>query len=219
MLVDTRSLRQERTAVVDAVHECLKLGGVEKLPHVRDYGHYRDPSWRGEDGELMPHLSVDWYIVESWNNAKEKINGARLLSTLQEEPWRKEEFLGDHYDVWVVDQEIYDETHLDGDSSVVGMSLPSVGIVLSAWPFDSVGLPTYGLLKTAALHELGHLFGLPSISRDDVAFDAGVHCTNCCVMRSAGAEPERWIELTQDRLMHGSYCDSCTAELRAHLGG
>ena len=216
-LLDTRSLRQERMAVVDAARECMRLAQLPKPLPLRDYGHYRDPAWRDEEGALRPHLSVDWYIAEAWNMAKEKISGARLLETLATEPWRQKALLGDHYDIWLVDEDVYDENDENGDASVVGMSRPSVGLVLSVRPFDEVGLPTYSLLKTAALHELGHLFGLPSLGRSDLTFEAGVHCSNTCVMRQADTRAERWLELTQDRLTHGPYCDACVAELQAHF--
>ena len=218
-LLDTRGLRQERTAVVDALHECMKLAELDKPLPVRDFGQYRHPGWRDEEGELQPHLSVDWYISAAWDMAKEKLSGAQLLEILEEEPWRREEFLGDHYDVWLVDQELFDKENLDADESVAGMSLRSVGMVLSVRPFDEVELPTYSLLKTAALHELGHLFGLPGMHGSNVTFESGFHCAHRCAMQHAGASPWRWLELTEQRLAHGPYCDECVAKLRAHFHG
>ena len=217
ILLDTRSLRQERMAVVDAIQECMTLAEFAEPLRLRDFGRYRDPCWRDDDGDLRPHLSVDWYVRHAWNLAKEKLSGSRLLETLAKEPWRREELLGDHYDVWLVDHALYDDVNLDEDAVAVGMSRAAVGLVLSVRPFDEVRLPTYSLLKTAALHELGHLFGVPGIQRPDVAFAAEVHCTGRCVMRHADATAEPWLVLTRDRLAHGPYCEGCLAELRSHF--
>ncbi len=216
-LLDTRNLRQERVALVDAAQECIRLAQVTSPLRLQDFGRYRGPGWRGEGG-LMPHMSVDWYIAEAWNMAKDKLNGARLLEAVAEEPWRRDDLMGDHYDLWLVDHELYDETSLEADAAVVGMSRPGVGFVLSTSPFDEVRLPTYSLIKTAALHELGHMFGLPGMPRDSTAYESGVHCTNRCVMRYAAPNPDAWAHLTQDRLQAGPYCDECTAELKAHFG-
>lgn len=216
-LLDTRSLRQERMAVVDAIQECLTLAGLTEAPAIRDFGHYRAPNWRDDEGELQAHLSVDWYISHAWNMAKEKLNATRLMKTVAAEPWRHEELLGDHYDVWLVDHEMYDASNPDEDASVAGLSLPSVGLVLSVRPFEEVGLPTYSLLKTAALHQLGHLFGLPDMRRHDVQLRSGVHCANTCTMRGAACTPEDWTQLTNDRLTHGPYCEQCVNDLRNFL--
>ena len=216
-LLDTRNLRQERLAIVDAIQECLTLARASEPVPIRDYGRYRAPNWRGEDGDLQAHLSVDWYIADAWNMAKEKLNATQLMKTVSEEPWRKEELLGDHYDIWLVDQELYDESSIEHDASVAGLSLPEVGMVISMRLFEKLGLPTYSLLKTAAMHHLGHLFGLPDMSRDDVQFDSGVHCGNPCTMRSVACSVEDWLTLTDLRLTHGPYCEQCLGDLRTEF--
>lgn len=220
-VLDTRSLRQERLAVVDAIQECVALAQPPKPLGIEDFGHYRAPNWRQEDGELTPHMSVDWYVGNAWNMAKEKINATLLMKTLAREPWRQDGEPGEHYDVWLVDHDLYDASNLEQDESVVGLSLPSVGLVLSVRPFDAVGLPTYSLLKTAALHQLGHLFGVPNLRRVEVSLESGGHCPNLCVMRDAGCTAEEWLELNNMRLSRGPYCERCLEDLRGffYAGG
>ena len=214
LLLCTRAMRQERQAVADAILECMTLARLPEPPTIQDYGHYRSPEWRDEEGALRPYLSVDWYIAEAWNLAKAKLDATQLMKTLAAEPWRRKELIGDHYDVWLVDQEMYDEAQTEADPDVVSFSRNLVGLVVSARPFEAVGTPTYSLVKTVVLHELGHLFGLPDIRRPDVALDAAPHCTNTCVMRQASHGQEDWQQLTTDRLTHGPYCEKCLGELR-----
>src|SRR3989338_4270444 len=76
----------------------------------------------------------------------------------------------------------------------------------------------YECLKTIAIHEFGHVFGLiPESRTDDVEEIFGKHCTNVCVMRQGLDVPHDWIKITSDRLVNGTLCNTCETDLQNYF--
>ncbi|MBM4044208.1 MAG: hypothetical protein FJ279_03770 [Planctomycetes bacterium] len=213
-MLDTRMIRPERAAVVDAIQELAVLGRIPQSLPVNDFGHYRDHHWLDKSGRLRPHLSVDWYVANAWDAKRKMVNGSVLMRSLAEEPWRREEIFGDHYDLLILDEELLAEEGLEEAESAVSVSQHLIGTIISASALDRLNYDMYALLKTAALHGFGHAFGLPDLRRDDIDFTHGLHCRNRCVMRHAPADAEAWQKLTEDRLVCGPLCERCVQDLR-----
>ena len=216
-VLDTRHFRPERSAVMDAIVETLEAAGVEEPPAIRDYGHYRAPNWRDENGALRPHLSVDWYVLNAFDEMRQQVNAAELMESLSVEPWRDESLLGDHYDIILVEYDLFDPREGTSNEYVVGAGEPGIGAVMSSHRFERLDLLEYCLLKTEALHEMGHAFGIPNPKRRDLDLERGLHCSNKCVMRNATRAPDDWQRLTADRLKAGPFCQACIRDLRHRL--
>jgi hypothetical protein len=213
-MLDMRMIRPERAAVVDAIQELAVLGRAPQPLPVNDFGHYRDHKWLDKEGRLRPHLSVDWYVANAWNPKREMVDGTRLLRSLAEEPWRREEIFGDHYDLILLDADLLGEESFEAAEASVSVSQHLIGAAISTRALDRLNYDLYSLLKTAALHAFGHAFGLPDLRRPNIDYAHGLHCPNQCVMRHAPADISAWQKLTEDRLVHGPLCPSCVEDLR-----
>ncbi|MCW3140966.1 MAG: hypothetical protein N2V72_02125 [Methanophagales archaeon] len=87
--------------------------------------------------------------------------------------------------LWIVSDDIY----VKGMNFVFGVAQPGRAAVLSIHRLDSLDL-----IKKEAIHELGHVFGLP-------------HCTNYCVMQFSNSLYE--ARMKPDRL-----CNKCSILLK-----
>jgi len=107
-ILDNKGFWPEKAAVVDAVKEVLSIGGGLARMQVQDYGRYRSPQWRDENNNLVPWQSVDWYVYDALNEERMQVDASRLLHALTHEPWRDAKLLGDHYDLFVMEEDMYD---------------------------------------------------------------------------------------------------------------
>jgi predicted Zn-dependent protease len=203
-------------AVVDAVKELLERGQPPRPMTVNDYGCWRHPLWRDQESRLQPFLSVDWYVANAWDVERQQVNANVLMETLALEPWRRAEAIGDHYDVLVVDQDLYSQQRPTDEDFIVGIARPAVGTVVSTHRLESLSDPFF-VLKTIVIHELCHVFGTPDPSRTDVDRSHGAHCTNRCVMRFPAHSPRDWEHFTEDRFLVGPLCLNCTEDLRRYF--
>ncbi len=218
-LLNDKGFWPEKIALVDAIKEVLTIGKCTRPLPVHDYGRYRDREWRNAEDELVPYRSVDWYVSDSMDEDRMQVDSLHLLNAFAEEPWRKDELLGDHYDLFVIQEDMFGspERAEPGDSDyVVGRAQPLTAAVISTHRIEHIwGMP-YSYLKTEVMRQLCFMFGVPETGRGDVVELGGeCYCQNICILRPARNAPEDWQRLTQDRLEHGALCQACTTDLRA----
>jgi len=216
-ILDSVGYWPERGAIIDSITELLTLGGLKRPLPVRDFGRYRDPNWRDENNALRPYQSSDWFISTSMNEDRFQVNGKRLLETFENEPWRREDLLGDHYDVFVMAEDMFLPQAGDmGGRYSVGEARPLVGAVVSTHRIDSMWGDPYSYLKTELMRQLCFMFGLPGKDRDDVKECRGkTYCKNTCILRHAHNAPADWERMTFDRLRNGPLCKSCQRDLKS----
>ncbi len=216
-IMDNKGFWPEKSALIDAIKEVLSTGYCENRFPVKDFGRFRSPQWRDEDDVLVPWQSIDWYIYDSLNEERMQVNATTLLRNLSNEPWRDERLLGDHYDIFVLEEDMYlPEKEGEDPGYCVGASRPYSAAVVSSHRIEHIwGMP-YSCTKTEIMRQLCFMFGIPSHLRDDVSkrTDATAFCNNVCILREAANAPEEWERLTEDRLKNGPLCDSCTDDLR-----
>lgn len=217
-ILDTQSFRPERMAVIDAVKELLEHCQPQQPIQVNDYGCWRHPLWRDADGQLQPFLSVDWYLANAWDPERQQVNANLLIQTIVEEPWRRDDLLGDHYDVFVVDYDLYALEKPTDEEFIVGIARRYIGTVVSTYRLEVLSDPFF-VLKTIVMHEMCHVFGTPSVTREDVDRTHGPHCTNRCIMRYAARSPHDWERFTEDRFLVGPLCINCREDLWRHFHG
>lgn len=216
-LMNDKGFWPEKVAIVDAIKEILTIGKCHSPLPVRDYGRYRDQEWRNSDEELVPYRSVDWYVYDALNEERMQVDSERILESFDTEPWRNEDMLGDHYDLFIMDEDMFASSE-DGEPDreyVVGKAHRLSSAVISTHRIDHIwGMP-YSYLKTEVMRQLCFMFGVPDMGRDDVTMEGdSPRCQNVCILRPAHNAPEDWERLTEDRLVSGALCDNCTLDLR-----
>lgn len=206
--------------VTEAIQEMLCLGNSTQLIPFRNLGALRHSDWSslggGGDLELKQFSSVDYYIAcgMATSDRRPQLNVEAIMEQLWIEPWQETQ---QHYDVLLTKHDLY----ADGTNFVVGVGIEGFGLTMSTFRFqklDSWLLPE--CIKTIAMHELGHVFGLISESRtQNVEQSLGKHCTNQCIMRQGLRVPEDFIRITQDRLAGVPFCGQCLNALRNYFRG
>jgi hypothetical protein len=218
-LLDERHYRPERMAVYDAVYDIFVAVGLNALPPMFDYGCWRHPHYMDDQGYMVPYLSVKWYIEHAREVTRRRLNAQAIMAAFRKEPWRSKEMLGDHYDVLLVDQPLFDpaeEEHF-GLASTPGYAVNGIAAILSTHDIDRLDRVGYSLLKTLALRELAHAFGAPGLRREAIEMTPRISCTNPCVLGPCVKLPDELERLTDLRLAGPPFCDLCVAELRANL--
>ena len=198
----------EKDAVITGIQTLLGLAIVKR--DMVDYG-----AWNSGIGLEKKYQSVDWYLEQGRrkSNRPNQLRANTIVHLLLSEPWRQQT---DHYDVLITHQDLYDE----GLNFVVGSAIAHVGTVISVNRFRGLNEKlSYECIKTASIHEVGHVFGLPNPRRKDIAQSLGGHCINGCVMRQGLTVPTDWINMTRDRLRYGPLCRNCQADLLDHFRG
>ena len=218
-ILDGRACRPERFAVVDAISDIFVACGLGAMPPVHDYGCWRHPHAIDAHGYLVPFLSVQWYIEQAREPARRRVNAQRLIAAFRKEPWRKEDALGDHYDLLLVDEPIFDPAEQEhfGLATTPGYAVAGIAAVLSTAGIDEVDRVGYSLLKTLAMREVAHAFGVPGVRRDAIVMTPRIACTNPCVLGACIDVPRDLERLTDVRLAGPPLCNVCLAELRANL--
>lgn len=217
-LLNDKGFWPEKVAIADAIREVLTVGRCRKPMAVQDFGQYRSHEWRDEDDELVPYQSVDWYVYDALNEDRMQVDCERILHDFSVEPWRREASLGDHYDLFVMEEDMFDPRETgatNGPGYTVGSSERLSAAVISTHRIEHIwGLP-YSYLKTEVMRQLCFMFEVPEPTREDVVTTAGgTFCSNICILRRAQVAPDDWERLTADRVKHGALCQRCTADLR-----
>ncbi len=218
-LLNTKGFWPEKAAIVDAIKEVLTIGKCRRPPPISDYGRYRDQRWRDGDYELVPYRSVDWYVYDAMDERRMQVDAEHILHSLATEPWRDKEALGDHYDLFIMDEDMFDPDGPPAGSGadyVVGRAERLTAAVISTSRIEHIwGMP-YSYLKTEVMRQLCFMFGVPDVRRDDVTAEGDrIYCKNPCILRPAHVAPDDWEGLTRDRLKLGPLCEHCTRDLRA----
>ncbi len=215
--MDNKGFWPEKTSLIDAIKDVLSIGRCEDRFPVKDFGRFRSPQWRDDGNVLVPWQSVDWYIYDSLDEDRMQVNAKDLLRNLANEPWRDERLLGDHYDLFVIEEDMYlPEQEGKGPGYCVGVCRPFTAAIVSLHRIEHIwGMP-YSCTKTEIMRQLCFMLGVPSHLRDDVTGgpDGSAFCNNVCILREVFDAPEDWEKLTEERLREGALCDSCIDDLR-----
>jgi len=217
-LLNNKGFWPEKAAIVDAIKEVLTVGKCKMPLPISDFGRYRDANWRNENNELVPYQSVDWYVYDAMDGDRMQVDVQQVLHSFADAPWRRENALGDHYDLCVMDEDLFDpdSAALGRDADyVVGRAQPLTAAVISTYRLEHIwGMP-YSYLKTEVMRQLCFMFGVPDPAREDVeATGDACYCTNTCILRPAFVAPDDWEKLTEERLAAGPLCEHCTDDLR-----
>jgi len=218
-LLNNKGFWPEKAAILDAVKEVLTIGRCRRQLPVRDYGRYREPEkWRDEDGKLVPYHSVDWYVYDALDEERIQVDAERILQAFAEEPWRGENALGDHYDLFIMEEDMFDPSACEDQAGVdyaVGRAARGTAAVISTHRIDHIwGIP-YSYLKTEVMRQLCFMFGVPDMAREDAeVVGQAVCCTNRCILRAARLAPDEWDILTEERIREGALCTGCEGDLR-----
>ncbi len=218
-LLDERPYRPERMAVFDAIYDIFVAVGLNAMPPVTDYGCWRHPAYIDERGYMVPYLSVKWYIEHAREARRHRVNAQAVVTAFRDEPWRHKDVLGDHYDVLLLDQPLFDpaeEEHF-GLTTTPGYALAGIAALLSTCEIERLDRIAYSLLKTLALREMAHAFGAPGLRQEGIEFLPRVACTNPCVLGPCLRMPDDLERLTNLRLAGPPFCELCLADLRANL--
>ncbi len=155
----------------------------------------------------------DWYLQEGRKASRNEtqLNAETMVRLLYTEPWRRGENAQEHYDILITRSDMYSgNAHF-----IIGIADPASATVLSTYRFKGLkDKEKYECIKTETMHELGHVFGLPKerIKSDNWILNG--HCPNKCVMRQGLALPTDWINMTNDRLKYGPFCEPCETHLK-----
>jgi hypothetical protein len=209
-LLNNKGFWPEKAAIVDAIKEVLTLGKCRRPLPISDFGRYRDHRWRDESHELVPYRSVDWYVYDALDEGRMQVNADHILRSFATEPWRLPNALGDHYDLFIMEEDMFDP---DGPSKeapvdyVVGRCQRYTAAVISTFRIEHIwGMP-YSYLKTEVMRQLCFMFGVPD--------GEGTYCGHpTCILRPAHVAPGDWEALTEDRLASGPFCEGCTRDLQ-----
>lgn len=206
---------EERALALETLEEILDIANVRRQIPVTDFGVWREPNYRDSNGQLVPHMSVDWYVNRWYNPQRRKVavdEGARQLLF---DPWNDRQ---PHYDVILTAQYLY----TPDTNFVVGVAHPRRGTITSVNRFRNVsdGRMQRETKKQELYHEVGHVLGLPNESRGvDLEYSLGAHCINPCAVRQGLRVPSDWINFVRDRDRTGQvYCDTCIKDLRTYFG-
>jgi predicted Zn-dependent protease len=202
----------EKEAVTVGIKDILEMAEVRSK--VEDIGVWRSTTYCNEDGSLKNFQSIDWYLQKGREESRNanQLNVQSISMHLQR---RGTVWKGTHRIVLVLCSDIYYEDK----NFVVGLSDKDSPVILSTFRFKGLSeKERCQCLKTVAMHELGHMFGLPSEDRDkNVENKLGKHCTNRCIMRQ-GLDVSDWLDITDDRLKYGALCSDCINDLKSYFG-
>ncbi len=217
-LLNNKGFWPEKAALVDAIKEVLTIGKCKRPLPISDFGRYRDRTWRNDENALVPYHSVDWYVYDALDEDRMQVDAEHILKSFATEPWREQNALGDHYDLFIMEEDMFDPLSAGGGAAVdyvVGRSRRMTAAVISTYRIESTwGLP-YSYLKTEVMRQLCFMFGVPDIARDDVVAEGeALSCSNVCLLRPAHRAPSDWARLTEDRLGKGALCERCAEDLR-----
>lgn len=204
IVYDSQIQSHDVKAILDGIAVILQIAGVANNIAVKNFGVWNRSS--------RSYENIGWYIKKGFNPnvRKNQIDASAVLTECFNEPWQK---ITPHYDVMALSHDLY----ADNGNFIFGIGQQGFGTVLSPFRYrcDNVEAE-YELLKTAVIHELGHVFGLVDNSRKDLDYRLGPHCKNRCTMRQ-GISLEEWAVITNDRMQHGTFCSRCVSDLRKYF--
>tara|TARA_B100000315_G_scaffold191068_1_gene181228 strand:- start:123 stop:935 length:813 start_codon:yes stop_codon:yes gene_type:complete len=208
----------EKDVAIGALEDILETAnGKDRMPII-DFGAWKEPTYRDANGQLVPNMSVDWYVDTAFNPPRRQVNANLALKALLDCPYQKER---EHYHVLLTAHDIYD----NNTNFLVGLASGRNSTIISTARFRPISDSTMReeTIRQEVYHEVGHLLGLVQdrLRLDhprkglDIEYNLGPHCTNDCAVRQGSIVPNNWIDFVDDRLRTGQiYCDPCTADLK-----
>lgn len=156
-------------------------------------------------GELLPHLSLEWYLENTWDQERQQLYAGPVIQRLATE---HEKFGRDsHIDVVLTEHDLYD----DGTNFIFGEAANRSAIFSTA-RFQRQEAIVFQYLVA---HELGHIFGLPREDRNDVVQSLGPHCTqHGCIMRQSLSMEEAVFHANETRSIGRMFCPNCVEDAR-----
>jgi len=204
---------EHHRAVIEALRQLLRIAEMDSQININDFGVWRHSRHRRADGSLEPYYSADWYVRRGKDTAlrPNQINGDVIINCLAIEPWQRAP--DQHYDVVLLHEDLC--TNDPNLNFVIGLAVQGLCTVLSTFRFGTLSMAEQvECIKTEVLHEMGHVFGLPSSDRPNLIDSIGAHCSNKCVMRQGVILPDDWVRMTQDRLAQNNpFCGDCLRDL------
>lgn len=203
----------EQTAVVEAVRECLRLAGARGRIRTFGLGVWREPNYF-EKGGLVPYKSIDWLIATSPFQLKaDLVNAGTILSQVVRTMYEQHQA---YYFLLVPRRNL-------GAPEIwplKGNTQADTGCVVSSYWFHYghgrlSEEDRAGCLKTVAIHEVGHLFGLWQRTAG-LPSNVGAHCPweNHCVMRAMPTLDQAALVAWRDwQTLGRPFCDNCLANL------
>ncbi|MHC4592647.1 MAG: hypothetical protein ACYS8L_08140 [Planctomycetota bacterium] len=152
-LLNNKGFWPEKAAIVDAIKEILTIGKCRRPMPISDFGRYRDKGWRNQENDLVPYRSMDWYVYDALDEDRMQVDVGQLLQSFADEPWRDEDSIGDHYDLFVMEEDMFDRQCADDSRAryVVGRSQRLTAAVISTYRIEHIwGMP-YSYLKTEVM--------------------------------------------------------------------
>lgn len=213
-ILDSCNFRPERQAIFSALNDILLWARVPVALSLNDYGCWRHSRWKDASGQLVPYMSVDWYVRNAFDERRNQVCAEDLFEELLNEPWRDESLLGDHYDFFIIDDDLYTRVHTRRRCYAVEVADQELGVILSLSRLQSINALTFTLVRTAGMRAFAQLFRVPSIHRMDVDFDEEPFCKRRCIMSRARIAPRDWEALSILRLSRQPFCESCLEDLR-----
>jgi predicted Zn-dependent protease len=196
--------------VLRGIERVITLAGVSSIVPVTNLDIWRMQNYRYRGEILLKEQSVDWYIDQSYNLARARVDGARLLQLMWNEEWQKSE---PHYDICITHYPLWDQ------GTCYGVASRGFGAVISTYAIYQayMGKLADDVFESLVMHEVGHVFGLvPRTRTNNVVEMLGLHCTNRCIMRQ-GMDVEAWRTHTDDRLQGHEFCLQCRRDLRSYF--
>lgn len=207
--------QEEKQLALETLGEILDIAGVIREIPIIDFGVWRRPNYRNSDGQLAPHMSVDWYVDKWLNPQRQQVNADDGATQLLFDPWNERH---PHYDVILTAQDLY----TPDTKFVVGIAHERRGTITSVIRFRGMKDKRMEAetKKQELFHEVGHVFCLPNKNRGfALEYSLGAHCTNSCAIRQGLYVPRDWINFVNDRQRTRQvYCNQCTKDLRAYFG-
>jgi len=198
---DSKIQQHDIRAILDGIAAILQIALVAGHIEVKNFG-----SWNNGN---QPYENIGWYVQRGYNPRvrRNQIDAGAVLTECLNEPWQK---TIPHYDVMVLSHDLYTEDN----NFVFGIGQRGLGTIISPFRYRCGDVAVeYELLKTAVIHELGHVFGLVDNSRKDLDYRLGSHCKNRCTMRQ-GMNVDEWAEITNDRIKYETFCPRCINDLQ-----
>ena len=160
---------------------------------------------------LLPHKSMEWYILSSQVSGSDKID-VKKMTTQQSAYVVNDENI--EIPICLVNNNLSPSCY--GYTGGViktknGVETEAVSVVVSAKACQN----NEDLIKTIIIHELGHVFNATHAGRANVVESNGPHCKNHLCIMGASDYPE----LNRERLrrkQNGNppFCDECIASMR-----
>jgi predicted Zn-dependent protease len=202
----------EIKAVTDAIYDLLVIAKIQEKIQFSDIRSGIIDFRLNKILSTAGYKDIDWYLDRAIKVSKRE-NQLDADEILNQVAYRIMTGGQNHYLMMILNKDIYCED----TNFVIGVAKPMSCTIISTFRFRSLQAENrYECIKTETLHELGHVFCLPSKNRKtNVEESLGKHCTNICVMRQGLNVPEDWEKISKDRVNYGPFCETCTNDLIA----